>query len=259
MKFADGFWLTRRGLTVDYAAQPYEIRIRDNALHVFAVTQVIRNRGMTLGGVTLEFVYSSVKENTIRVQIVHHKGAANREPQFELETDPDFRPVITETEHAFTLVSGKTAVTVAKGEQWNVRFTYDGKFLTGCGWRSASFIQENAYVTENRIRSAADNSFWSIPADPRGTFIREQLDLSVGEYIYGFGEKFTPFVKNGQTVTVWNSDGGTCSDQSYKCVPFYISSRGYGVFANQTGPVSYEVASDTVSKVSMTVAGESLE
>ena len=158
-----------------------------------------------------------------------------------------------------TLTSGKTAVTVTKGREWKLRYTYDGKMLTGCGWRAASYIQESAFVTQNRLRSAADNSFWSIPFNSRGTYLREQLSLSVGEYIYGFGEKFTPFVKNGQNVEIWNSDGGTCSDQSYKCVPFYLSSRGYGVFTNYTGHVSYEIASDTVSKVSMTVPCESLE
>ncbi|MBR3267233.1 MAG: alpha-xylosidase [Oscillospiraceae bacterium] len=259
MKFADGFWLNRRGFTVDYAAQPYDIQIRDNEIHVLATSQQIYHRGMTLGGVTLDIVYSSTKENTIKVRIVHHKGAMNREPKFELNEDPAFVPVITETEDSVTLISGKTSVTVSKGKSWNVRFSYDGKHLTGGGWRAVSYVQENAFLARAHAQEAMDDTFWSIPAPAKNAYVREQLTLSVGEYIYGFGEKFTPFVKNGQTVQIWNADGGTCSDQSYKCVPFYLSSRGYGVFANQTGAVSYEVASDTVSKVSMTVEGESLE
>ena len=259
MKFADGFWLNRRGLTVNYAVQPFAVHVQDHAIHVLAASQQIQHRGMTLGGVTLEIVYSSVLENTIRVQIVHHKGAVNRKPHFRLYPNAGFVPCVSETQDAVTLCSGKTSVTVFKGPEWNIIFSYDGKKLTGSGWRSLSYIQEDALTTENRTRSAMDASFWSIPADPCGAFLREQLTLSVGEYIYGFGEKFTPFVKNGQTVEIWNSDGGTCSDQSYKCIPFYLSSRGYGVFTNDTGHVSYEVASDTVSSVSMTVAGESLE
>lgn len=259
MKFADGFWLNQRGYTVDYAVQPYDIQISENAVRVFATSQTIYNRGMTLGGVTLTFEFSAVREDTIRIKIVHHKGAADHTPKFELNTDDSFKPVITEDENSVTLCAGKTAVTITKGNAWQIRYTYDGRLLTGCGWRAASYIQENAFVTENRMHTASDNTFWSIPENRCGSYIREQLSLSVGEYIYGFGEKFTPFVKNGQTVDIWNSDGGTCSDQSYKCVPFYLSSRGYGVFTNHTGHVSYEVASDTVSKVSMTVAGESLE
>ena len=56
-----------------------------------------------------------------------------------------------------------------------------------------------------------------------------ELSLGVGECVYGFGERFTPFVKNGQTVETWNEDGGTASQLSYKCVPFYMTNRGYGV------------------------------
>ena len=141
---------------------------------------------------------------------------------------------------------------------WNIAFRYGSRKLTGGGWRSLSYIQESTAVHEARLLAAQDATFWSIPADPRSAFLREQLTLSVGEYIYGFGEKFTPFVKNGQQVDIWNADGGTCSEQSYKSIPFYLSSRGYGVFTNETGYISYEVASDTVSKVSMTVSGESL-
>ena len=95
--------------------------------------------------------------------------------------------------------------------------------------------------------------------DPRTAYLREQLKTGIGECIYGFGEKFTPFVKNGQTVEMWNNDGGTCTEQSYKNIPFYLSSKSYGVFVNSSDKVSFEVNSDTVSKVSFTVPGESLE
>ena len=69
----------------------------------------------------------------------------------------------------------------------------------------------------------------------------EQLDLGVGENIYGLGERFTPFVKNGQIVDIWNADGGTSSELAYKNIPFYISNRGYGVFVNHPEKVSYEI------------------
>jgi alpha-glucosidase (family GH31 glycosyl hydrolase) len=63
----------------------------------------------------------------------------------------------------------------------------------------------------------------------------------------------------GQTVSVWNRDGGTSSEQAYKCVPFYLTNRGYGVFINHPGEVEVEVASEKVSRVGVSVAGESLE
>src|SRR5690606_26776337 len=85
------------------------------------------------------------------------------------------------------------------------------------------------------------------------------LTLGVGEYVYGLGERFTALVKNGQVVENINKDGGTGSDQAYKAVPFYLTNRGYGVLVNDTGPVSFEVASERVSRVQFSTAGESLE
>ena len=56
-----------------------------------------------------------------------------------------------------------------------------------------------------------------------------------------------PFVKNGQTVDIWNADGGTASEQAYKNVPFYLTNAGYGVFVDHPGQVSFEVGSEAVS------------
>jgi alpha-D-xyloside xylohydrolase len=35
-------------------------------------------------------------------------------------------------------------------------------------------------------------------------FMLNELTLSVGETVYGLGERFGPFVKNGQNVGIWN-------------------------------------------------------
>ena len=58
---------------------------------------------------------------------------------------------------------------------------------------------------------------------------------------------------------MWNADGGTASEQAYKNVPFYLTNRGYGVFVNHPGRVSFEAGSEKVSRVQFSVSGESLE
>ena len=83
--------------------------------------------------------------------------------------------------------------------------------------------------------------------------------MDVGEQIYGLGERFTPFVKNGQIVDMWNEDGGTASEQTYKNIPFYLSSKGYGVFVDDAGDVSYEIGSEKVERVQFSVEGERLD
>ena len=66
-------------------------------------------------------------------------------------------------------------------------------------------------------------------------------------------------MKNGQVVDIWNADAGTSSEQAYKNVPFYLTNRGYGVFVNHPGLVSFEVGSEAVSRVQFSVAGRTLE
>lgn len=66
-------------------------------------------------------------------------------------------------------------------------------------------------------------------------------------------------MKNGQSVSVWNEDGGTSTEQSYKNIPFYLSDRGYGVFVNHPERVEFEVGTEQVSKVGFSVEGESLD
>jgi alpha-D-xyloside xylohydrolase len=92
-----------------------------------------------------------------------------------------------------------------------------------------------------------------------GHHVLTKLGLGVGEHVYGLGERFGPLVKNGQVVDSWNADGGTSSEQAYKNVPFYFTDGGYGVFVNEPGPVSFEVASESVSQVQFSVEGQQLE
>ncbi len=39
-------------------------------------------------------------------------------------------------------------------------------------------------------------------------FMLNEMSLSVGEMIYGLGERFGPVVKNGQSVGIWNQGEG---------------------------------------------------
>ncbi len=66
-------------------------------------------------------------------------------------------------------------------------------------------------------------------------------------------------MKNGQSIVIWNEDGGTSTEQSYKNIPFYLSDRGYGVFINHPEKVELEIGSEQVTKVGITVPGEELD
>lgn len=80
------------------------------------------------------------------------------------------------------------------------------------------------------------------------------------EHFWGLGERFTGFNKRGQMVSCWNHDAlGTQSAQSYKNVPFMISSRGYGCFVDTTTNVHFDCCHLSQAFWSIMVPDEQLD
>jgi alpha-D-xyloside xylohydrolase len=236
MKFTDGAWLMRQGAQASYPVEVAEVEAGDGALTVYATTRPIRTRGDTLAGALLRIALSAPAPDVIRVRLSDHMGGTARGPRFELAESPVEAAVEVE-EATASLSSGRLTARVARGGPWRIDFLGEGRRLTGSGNRAMG----------------------SVELAGEGHFMHEQLSLGVGELVYGLGERFTAFAKNGQVVEIWNKDGGTGSEQAYKNIPFYLTNRGYGVFVNDPGAVSFEVASEKVSRVQFSVPGQELE
>ena len=237
MKFTDGQWLLQPGVTAHYAAQAYAVEAHHDRLVVLATTRPIRHRGDTLQGPTLTLTISSPMPGVIRVKAEHF--SESDAPRLGIPMPGAGRPdvVVEDGEARATLTSGGLSVDVLKGDDWGLVFREGERVLTRSGWRGLAYVQ------------------WA----GKGNYVHEQLGLSVGETVYGLGERFTPWVKNGQVVENSNRDGGTACEQAYKSVPFYMTSRGYGVLVNEAGPVSFEVASEKTARVQFSREGESLD
>ncbi len=236
MKFTDGYWNIRPGIKAYYPVQVHGTKLEENALTVFGPTRRIQHRGDTLDCPVVTARFSSPMENVIRVELVHHKGTHPQTPRFEIKPQPAPQVQIQEDDQGASLTSGKLTVKVEKAGDWKIDFLDGSRRITGSAWRGVGLIDT-----------------------PDGQFIHDQISLGVGECVYGLGERFTAFVKNGQVVDLWNEDGGTSSEQAYKNVPFFITNRGYGVFINHPERVSLEVASEKVERIQFSVPGERLE
>ncbi len=238
MKFTNGYWLMREEITPDYAVEYADSRIDGNDLYIYAPAKHISGRGDSLNTPMLTVKLSSPMEDVIKVSVVHFAGALYQGPFVAVnETNPYIE--ITEDDNEIVYQSGALRAVVNKQpSSWSIIF-YDGdRRLTDTGFRNMAHMN-------NR--------------DNGKTYMVEQLALDVDEYIYGLGERFTPFVKNGQVVDMWNEDGGTASEITYKNIPFYITNKGYGIFVDNEGDVSYEIASEKVERVQFSVEGERLD
>ncbi len=245
MKFSNGQWLSQPGTEIFSPAHFFETGRTGNSITFSASTHKIRHRGDTLGGPNLTIKISAPGKEVLRVQTFHYMGVVNHGPEFEINTDDNLQLDIKEDEDSYDISSGSLRLHINKESAELTYYRGDYK-LTSSAFRDLAYVR-------------TDFKGLAYEVDSKGAYMREQLSLSVGELIYGLGERFTPFVKNGQTVDIWNEDGGTSCEQSYKNIPFYLSNRGYGVFVNSPSKVSYEVGSEQVKKVGFSVEGESLD
>lgn len=212
----------------------------------------------TLNLPTFNVDITTPAEGVIRVRAEHWQGAIEY-PGFPLNADkPGNRDYVSVAAHGngdgevgvngadVTLTTGGLTAKVVKGSPWNLTFLgEDGKVLTKSEGKSLARFKLGA---ESNVTAQPVGEFGvtmdGSARDESDVFIAIQLHLSVGEDVYGLGERFGAYVKNGQSVDIWNEDGGTASEQGYKDIPFYMTSNGYGVLVNNRGHVSFEIGSE---------------
>lgn len=199
MKFNNGCWLQQEGCAFFSPQQAYFTKIETDKVTICAPTTPINQRGDTLDGINLTLVVTAPMDEVIRVQVFHHLGAVSTYPAFEIQADA--RPVLTdEDEERIIIHSGSLALEIGKNP-WYMRYTRNGRPVTQSAGNDLALVKTN----------------WKGIAYDRGdntnTYMRQQLALGVDEKIYGLGERFTPLVRNGQSVKIWNADGGTSTEQ----------------------------------------------
>lgn len=265
MKFTNGYWMIRDGVDALYAREAYELAAdaTTESLNVLAPTSVVRGRYDTLNLPTFNVDITTPAEGVIRVRAEHWQGATEY-PGFPLNADePGNRDYVTVQANGngdgevgvngadVTLTTGGLTAKVVKGTPWNLTFIgEDGKVLTESAGKSLGRFKLGA---ESNVTAQPVGEFGvtmdGSARDESDVFTAIQLHLSVGEDVYGLGERFGAYVKNGQSVDIWNEDGGTASEQGYKDIPFYMTSNGYGVLVNNRGHVSFEIGSENTEAI----------
>jgi alpha-D-xyloside xylohydrolase len=165
---------------------------------------------------------------------------------------------------------------VAKDDSWKYSRTTNGHRYTG-QFGSVTII-ERPWSIEFRdahgqlltkTDHSDDNKTTFTPILPF-SFVRRASDysrsmaavftLSPGEKIYGCGESFTEFNKRGQKVVLWTDDAnGTQATEMYKPIPFFLSSRGYGMFIHTSSPITCDFGRYFSSINSMMLGDDELD
>lgn len=237
MKFNLGAWELQPGTEAMYPLTVTDVQVEADALIVTGFSHHVQARWSYLNGAIMTVRFTSPLPNVIRVQLTHFAGRKPRLPEFDLElTHPNPGVETGRDEYHAWLKSGDLQVSAPTHGEWRFGFQRNGQPVTESEPKAVGLFSRDGK-----------------------TYLRDQLSLGVGELVYGLGERFGAFVKNGQSIESWNEDSGTNSEYAYKNVPFYLTSEGYGVLVNHPGRVAFEVASHHVSRVQFSVEGHSLD
>lgn len=246
MIFGNGCWLQKEGCACFSPQEVYFSKVEAAKVTLCLPTIHIGRRGDTLGGINLTMIVTSPAPEVLRVRTYHHMGVLKRSPEFEVEQTEELPLDVTENEEMLVVKSGSLSLEICK-RQWSMTYKRNGQVITKSGFKDLACMKTD-WKGENYDKGDMEN-----------TYMRQQLTLGVGELLYGTGERFTSFVKNGQSIDIWNEDGGTSTYQSYKNIPFYLSNKGYGVFVNHPEKVSFEMATEQVTKAEFSVEGGYLD
>jgi len=238
MKFDEGVWDGREDIDVVNAIEVYSYSTHlddsstsiknepDAEPHIKAIcsTKHIRHRGDLLNKPTITLKVTSPGPGIIGIETSHfHAKSQYKEPKNDIY--PAGRPDdnaaeldITEDRAILTTAGGLASASVDLRPH-NLRVDIrdaQGQVVTNLGQSSISWILNKAAsplmaIKENASQTIND-PFHRSPRSFRQSYSSMALALTPGEKVYGLGERFGPFVKNGQVVESSNDDGGTSTD-----------------------------------------------
>ena len=180
---------------------------------------------------TLPFSVEFVSPRTLRIHLT--SGPQVHRPTEELmlagpvPKDGSWKYEKIEGGHRYTSAFGSVTITE---KPWHVELRdAQGKLLTKTDHATDNKVTYTPILPFSYVRRTSDYS----------RSIAAVFTLSPGEKIFGCGESFTGLDKRGQKIVLWTDDAnGVESREIYKPVPFFLSSRGYGMFIHTSSPIT---------------------
>jgi alpha-D-xyloside xylohydrolase len=180
---------------------------------------------------SLPFSIQFVSPKTIRIHITSgpqsHKNVGELMLAGEVPKDDSWKYEKIGGGHRYTGEFG--SVTILENP-WHIEIRdARGGWLTGTDHNVDNGTSFTPILPFSFVRRAADYS----------RSINAAFTLSPGEKIFGCGESFTGLDKRGQKLVLWTDDANGIQNQGmYKPIPFFMSSRGYGMFLHTSSTIT---------------------
>jgi alpha-D-xyloside xylohydrolase len=200
----------------------------------------------------LPFSVAFTSERTIRIRANTGTPKINAEPSLMLVKEP-----VRDKSWEYKKVAGAHQYTGRHGSvtiyenPWKVEVRDKrGKMLTHTRSREDGKSSYTPTLPFSFVRRASDYS----------RSVAAVFSISPDEKIFGCGESFTKLDKNGQKVVLWAHDpNGVETQTMYKPIPFYMSSRGYGMFMHTSSPITCDFGNTYGESNAMQIGDEDLD
>lgn len=178
-------------------------------------------------------------------QIINHFAGIPEDAQMLIAKPEKVNFTVNETDNEITLATNKIQVTINK-ETTRI---------------SAKFIDGKEFYSQKKQDFRTGDIHDLALADLDGDYACfESLELETDEVVYGLGERFDSLTRNGRTVDFYNKDAvGTTSRRSYLNIPFYISTKGYGLFLNSSAKTDWQIGTTDLSALQFAVLDSQID
>jgi alpha-D-xyloside xylohydrolase len=182
---------------------------------------------------SLPFSIQFVSPRTVRIRMRTGVQARPEAPSLMLVGEPprdnSWKYEKIPGGHRYTSAAGSVVILE---NPWHIEFRdAQGRLLTRTN-HTADY--------QTSLDPALPFSFIRRPSDYSRS-VAAVFSLSPGEKLFGCGESFTRLDKRGQKVVLWANDAnGVETGRMYKPIPFFMSSRGYGMFVHTSAPATFD-------------------
>lgn len=263
--FANGYFLADRLVSFDpatargsvrYIRHRYETRLAFNNM-LASLTPAEENifpGGEYPAAPEQPFALEFISPRTVRIVAQSKPQVVESEPSLMLvggraSVDRNgWRYTALEGGHRYTSDHGSITL---REHPWRLELRdADGRLLTQSFHRSDNSVTYSPVLPFSYVRKASDYSHMMA-----GVFT-----LSPGEKIFGGGESFTSLDKRGQKLFLFVDDAnGSENVGMYKPIPFFLSSRGYGMFVHSTAPMVFDFGRDFAGTSTLMVGDDVLD
>ena len=182
----------------------------------------------------------------------------------DLESGPQV--AISDADGVLLVRTGFAKVRTVQGTAPVKGLEADGVLAVTVGdWRCA--IQLDPYRLE--ITTASGKVVWSDPANgglawlAAGDCVKrvaQSWKAEPGEAFYGFGERYNAFDQRGEAIdSIVYEEYKNQGKRTYFPVPFFVSSRGYGLHLATLRRAYFDLGAETSDRATLAVDGDALQ